>query len=383
MLRRLEILSVLFAGLVSPCIRPTLSQSPQLIPRTHEERERSYQNLHRIVLNVAVSDFSGKPITDLVQSDFVLLRDHQVQPIALFRPPNDLAIKDHPRVILVMDSVNNSSGKVALFRKQIAKFLNGGTGPLAQPVAIASFSEAGLKVGTPSPDRAALVQALTDMTGDIQTTTCADTIPALQCSAPKNSDGFSPCDPNPRLQCLNHLFNSSITALTSLAQEQMDKQGRVILIWFGRGWPLLNEHGYIPDTPEVQQTFFRNFVNISNALTEAQITLDAIALSDPLPIAPKYIRDSFFYRGVADASHAVATNLSLQALSYQSGGLVLTTSKDIAGQIARCIADAGTSYQLAFDVSPSTLFGEYHSIELKLKRFGFTVRTRTLYFAEQ
>jgi hypothetical protein len=41
---------------------------------------------------------------------------------------------------------------------------------------------------------------------------------------------------------------------------------------------------------------------------------------------------------------------------------VLSTSKDIAGQISRCIADAGTSYQLAFDVSPSTVFGEYHSI---------------------
>lgn len=369
------------SGSVAQCLarQSAGSQSPQLIPRTREERELAYQNLHRIFLNVEVSDLSGKTISDLNQSDFTLFQDGRIQKIASFRSSNGQSARDLGRVIVVVDSVNNSSSKVTLFRKEIAKYLKDGTGLLANPMSIGLFSDLGLNLGAPSRDRMALMRSLDELTGKVHTTSCADTMPALDCSIPTSVSSSQHCDPNPRLQCLNRLFNSSVTALTSLAQEQMDKPGRVIVIWLGRGWPLLNEPGFVPDTPDVKGSFYRNLVTISNAVTEAQITLDTIASSDPLP---EHIRDSF-HRGAKNDRDVTAASLSLQALAYQSGGLVSTGTKNIASQISRCISDSESYYQLSFDTPPSNKFGEYHSIELKLGRPDLTARTRTLYYGEQ
>jgi hypothetical protein len=120
------------------------SQSPQLIPRTREERERTYQNLHRIFLNVEVSDSMGKAVSHLNQSDFTLLQNGRVQKIALFRRSVEQSSREQERVIVVVDSVNNSSSKVTLFRKEIAKYLKDGPGLLANPLSIALFSDPGL-----------------------------------------------------------------------------------------------------------------------------------------------------------------------------------------------------------------------------------------------
>jgi len=151
-------------------------QSPQLIPRTPEERERTYQNLHRISLSVEVSAPSGKAVSDLNQSDFTLFENGQVQKIVSFRRSGELAARNQERVIVVVDSVNNSSSKVTLFRKEITKYLKDGKGPLTDPWSIALFSDLGLKLGAPSRDRSALIRTLDELTGKIRTTSCADTI---------------------------------------------------------------------------------------------------------------------------------------------------------------------------------------------------------------
>jgi hypothetical protein len=64
---------------------PRSSQSPQLIPRTREENELRDQIRHRIVLSIRVSDASGKPSTELQQTDFTLLDDQKPQKIVSFR----------------------------------------------------------------------------------------------------------------------------------------------------------------------------------------------------------------------------------------------------------------------------------------------------------
>jgi hypothetical protein len=69
--------------------------------------------------------------------------------------------------------------------------------------------------------------------------------------------------------------------------------------------------------------------------------------------------------------------------AHQSGGLVLTSAKDIAGQIARCAADLESYYSLAFEYPPASQFGEYHSLEVKIDKPDIAVRTRKLYYAEQ
>jgi VWFA-related protein len=361
------------------------SSEPQLIPRSREEREQKYQNLHRLFLNVQLSSSSGQRTGGLKPSDFTILEDHQLRKIASFQSIQDDSNGAGVRIILVLDAVNNSSGKVTQFRKEIEKYLKSGNGLLAHSTSIALFSDNGIKLGVPSQDHATLLEELNQLAGNIHTSTCADMTSAMECGMPvTRNDNFSrACDPNPRLACLNRLFNSSVAALVSVAQEQVNRSGRVIVVWIGQGWPMLNQPGFIPDTPEVKESFYRDLVTVSSAITEAQITLDAVASSEILPIDPKHIHDSFFFQGVSDKNHVSAASLSLQAIAYQSGGLVLTSTRDIAGQIARCVADSDSYYSLAFDYPPASQFGEYHPLEVKIDKPDITVRTRTLYYAEQ
>lgn len=376
--------------------RPHLSvqslepQTPHLIPRTREERERHSQNMQRLLLSVQVSTRSGTPASGLKQSDFVILQDRSPQAIASFQSIPDHSEDEPTRVVIVLDTVNNSSGKVTHFRKEIEKYLKERNGQLANPTSIALLSDHGVQLGAPYQDGNLVLKELDELAATLHTVTCADTIPALTCSMPRSPDGTSPpCDPNPRLECLDHLFSSSVTAINGLADELVNNShkvtntGRVILIWVGNGWPLLNERGYTPDTREAKESFFRDLVTVSSALTEAHVTLDAVASSELLPIGLKNIRESFFFQGVPDENHATAASLALQALAYQSGGMVLTSTKDIAGQISRCVADSESYYLLSFDNSPANHDGEYHALEVKVDKPGLTVRTRTVYYAER
>ena len=57
----------------------------------------------------------------------------------------------------------------------------------------------------------------------------------------------------------------------------------MILIWIGPGWPLLTNHEFTPDPPQLKENFFEQLVGVSMALREAQVTLDAIASPEPQP----------------------------------------------------------------------------------------------------
>ena len=50
---------------------------PQLVPRTYLERERRYQSLHRLILNVTVTDEAGVSITGLGKENFKLIDNHE------------------------------------------------------------------------------------------------------------------------------------------------------------------------------------------------------------------------------------------------------------------------------------------------------------------
>jgi VWFA-related protein len=358
------------------------SQFPQLIPRTPDQREQRYQNLHRVFLSVQVTTASGQPAIDLKQADFKLLVDDQPHEIASFQPFNINSTMLPPRIVFVVDALNNSSGKVESYRKAIAKYLQTGSGPLFNPTSIALVSEHGTELGSFSTERAAVLSQLDRLSANIHSMSCRDTtIDRVQ-----ESDSH---DHNPRLDCLDHLFSSSTTALNSigeslvLSRSMAHRPLRTIVVWFGRGWPFLNEPGYTPDTPEIQESFFRNLVNISGALTEAQVTLDAVPSSEILPVGPKALPHSYFFRGISNPKDAIAADLSLQAFAWQSGGIVVSGTKDISAQIERCVDDARSYYLLAFDYPPSANFGQHHALAVALDKPGLTARTRTLYYAEQ
>jgi hypothetical protein len=75
-------------------------------------------------------------------------------------------------------------------------------------------------------------------------------------------------------------------------------------------------------------------------------------------------------------------NLGLQVLAHQSGGRVLNSSNDVAGEIATCVTDASAFYVITFDGLPGDGPNEYHALDMKMDKPGLTAHTRTGYYAQ-
>jgi len=359
-----------------------------LIPRSHEERERRYDAEHHVILNAFVSDASGKPVRGLKQEDFTLLDNGQPQMPASFRQVKGNMGIAPVRVVLMLDAVNNSPREIANDRKGVEQFLRRGPPQLDYETSIALLSGSGVIFGRPSRDRDDLIGALQTLTKSARLFDCAgEGGGSEQVFATFNVQGGTNVaegqHPDEKSGCLNLRFLQSVSALKNFATGQQDVPGRVILIWIGRGWPLLSVREFRPDTAALRQNFFDNLVTLSNAMREAQVTLDAVFSPDLFrTIELRTDRDNTFFNGIPNEDEVAASSLGLQVLAHQSGGLILTESKDLAEEIAVCIADAESYYVLSFDSPPAARPGELHSIRVKMNRPGLTARTNTAYYAQ-
>ncbi len=118
---------------------PARDSHIQLIPRTKEQREERYLAQHRLMLNGQVSDSSGKPVLGLKTEDFNLLDEGQSRRIANFRAIDDGALA-RAHVLILIDSLNNSSRGFTYERKEIEKFLRSSGNTLRYPTSLISLS---------------------------------------------------------------------------------------------------------------------------------------------------------------------------------------------------------------------------------------------------
>lgn len=361
-----------------------------LIPRSHEQREERYRTEHRIILNVLVTDASGNPVKGLTAENFTLLDNGQRQKISSFRAVVGGEGIAPARVILMLDAVNNSPKDFASDRKQVEQFLKRGRARLTYPTAIAVLTGFGARTSKATLDRDALIGEMAQSTRDIHGFNCdadeANTESALN-PGMSGQGGASNLDIGYRSatngNCLNQQFQQSVSALHRLALGQEDVLGRVVLVWIGRGWPLLSGKEFRTDTASLRQNFFDNLVEMSNALREGQVTLDAVFSPDLFrTVELRTDHDNTFFNGVPSEDEVAASSLGLQVLAHQSGGLILVNGKNLGGEIAQCIADADFYYVLSFNSPSAARPGEFHSLKVSTNRPGLTVRTNTVYYAE-
>jgi VWFA-related protein len=365
-------------------VAPAPGPVPRLTPRSHEERERNYQAAHHIILNVRVTDASGNPVNGLKAEDFTLIGDQQPKEIASFRAIESGASSTHAHVIIMIDAVNNTSRNIGQFRKDIEKFLKEGQELLTYPVSFALLSEEGERVGEPSRDRDVLINELKTLTSEHLAAGCGNDVNPNEGFLAVWMPGTVSTDRSSKAaDCLNLRFIRSISALDKLARHEADVPGRVIVIWIGYGWPLLSSHEFRPDTPAFKRTNFHYLAELSTDLREAQVTLDAVSSSDLFRVAElRNDHDNAFLNGVPTEDELTAGSMALQVLAHQSGGQIREQSKDIARDIAACIADAEFYYVLSFDSAPANGPDEFHSLEVKVDKPGLTVRTNTVYYAQ-
>ena len=129
--------------------------------------------------------------------------------------------------------------------------------------------------------------------------------------------------------------------------------------------------------------FFNTIVAAATALRQARVTLYSI---DPQGAAEAGSSQITYYttflKPIRKADNAEGGDLMLPVLAEQSGGRVLNSNNDIAGEIRTCAADADNYYILSFDPLPADGPNDFHSFEIKIDKPGLTARTRAGYYAQ-
>jgi len=316
----------------------------------------------QITLDVVVTDKPGSPIPGLEQQDFTLLDNKQPQKITSFHAvEGGTATADVPmEVILVVDQVNASFKNVASERQEITKFLGRNGAQLALPVSMVYLSESGATLGNTSRDGNALIAELDQKQASLRRT---DT----------RSQGFH--GEYERLQL-------ALQALDRFADYEATRPGRKLMVWISPGWSLLSGPG-VDMGAKGRQELFDAIVARSDKLRRARMTLYVV---DPLGLADAagYRTSGYeqFLKPVTKANQAAPGNVALQVLVRQSGGLVLNSGNDVAGEIARCVADASSFYIVTFDGLPGDGPNEYHGLDIKIDKPGLVARTRSGYYAQ-
>jgi VWFA-related protein len=314
----------------------------------------------RITLYVVANDKSGKPVAGLQQQDFTVLDNNQPQKIVSFEAvgPAKRADSDS-ELILILDAVNTSFTKVAFAREQLDKFLRKDGGRLARPVSIGIFTDAGLDMQqAPSIDGNALAAFLDQRETGLRTM--------------NRTQGFYGAADRSQL---------SIRALGQLAEREMQRPGRKLVIWISPGWPLLSGP-HVDLTYKEQQNIFSTIVQVSTQLREAGIALYSV---DPLGTSDQIGREFYyeqFLKPVKSPKQVYLGDLALQVLAVHSGGRVLNSNNDIAFEIERCAQDASAYYVLSFDSPPADGANDYNAIEVKIDQPQLKAQTLSGYYAQ-
>jgi VWFA-related protein len=315
---------------------------------------------HQIVLDVVVTDHSGKPVAGLQQQDFTVLDDKQPRMISSFSAfaktwgSDDLLEQS----VVVVDAVNSPFDAIAFQREQLDRFLRQGGGELPLPMSLSVLTDKSASQSVATHDG----------------NTLANSLAAAQSGLPtiNQAQGFYGAVER---------FQISLPALNRLVAGVAMQPGRKLVIWLGPGWPLLSG----PEATLVQkdqERIFDTIVSLSSALRQARVTLYNVNVLGKPGLTSRTFYYESFLKGVSSANKAQFGNLALQVLAVQSGGRVLNTSNDIASSIAACLADAQVFYTLAFEAPAANYPNEYHSLQVKMNKPGLTARTRTGYYAQ-
>ncbi len=184
-----------------------------------------------IVLDVVVTDKSGKPVSGLQQQDFTLLDNKQPRKIDSFEAA---AASDPPvEIVFLVDEVNTDFTHVSFARAQIEKFLRSNGGELPRPASLAVLSDSGVALGN-----------LTTQDGN-----------ALAGELNQSKAGLRSITRSQGIYGANDRVGLSLNSLEELANYEAPRPGRKLVIWISPGWPLLSEPEHYIERQRSAETF--------------------------------------------------------------------------------------------------------------------------------
>jgi VWFA-related protein len=309
----------------------------------------------QIHLDVVVDSKSGQPVNYLAQQDFTVLDNKAPLPITSFKVVT--SAQEPVEVIVLIDGVNTPYVTSAYAREQTEKFLKENEGTLAHPTSIALLSDDGVQI---------------DNGFSINGNILSDSLEHHQIGLREINRSSQRGD--------SERWDICVKALHQVVDYAATLPGRKLILYISPGWPLLSGP-HIDISASRQQQVFNDIVYLSSKMRQSKIVLynvSPIGATESL-MAANYYEE--FLKGISKISQTQYGDLGLQVLAVQSGGLSIASNSDVTGMIQKCLADANSWYEIAFDPPPPDKPNEYHHIEVRLDQPGLVARTRTGYYS--
>lgn len=383
-MRRILALPLVLALPVLPLFAQAPSASPAEPPAT------LYVESQIVLLDVTVTDASGKPVNDLRPDEFRIFENKVPQTIASFEPPaahmlpradsgkvlvNSTAdlprIGSAPVTILVLDELNLSFGERGFARTKVIDWLKRQPEVLPQPTALVAINDKDLHLLRDyTQSRAALLEVMNKHTGDV----------------------VWRIDPNNAPAASKQNMGAVLSAIDSLAQATRGIPGRKNILWVGRGFPSIGISDVgLTDADNVNS----HLRYLSDLLMQARVTLSVIgATLDPSqanlynatlgPGGTQTLSDGAELDPNMSASSNGDGALKFSGLAATSGGHSYAQRNDIDAEIARSVDEGGNYYTISYQ--PTDHSGNpriYRKIGVAVTRPGLTVQGRDGYFANQ
>jgi VWFA-related protein len=349
-------------------VLPALAQVSNAAAR--QESATDAPNAARpIVLDVIVSDKSGKRASDLSRIDFTVQEDKDPQMIADFERPDqhryeistaeakatDRRTSSPALTILVVDWGNAESRDRASAVDAVTKYLQNYGPRLLQPTALLTADGKQLE----------FISDYTEEASDLQA--------ALKNAASRFASGQGQNQPS--LSDRDRV-EDILSSLKRIAAANMDFAGRKNVIWIGQGLPALtltptsdlNTSGGAARSSSQAQRQLTGDVATANEIWKARLAIYTIDVRGLEATSPNFKEGS-------GGTHALAT------IATETGAKTYLNRNNAEIAIANAVNDGTDYYTLSYYPKNAERDGKFRDVTVAITRPGLEARTRSGYYA--
>jgi VWFA-related protein len=375
--------------LVLPWVtRPAAQESPLPSPVI-----RSTTRL--VQVNVVVRDKKGAPIGGLTKDDFTVLDQGKPQEIAFFAeqngtlglgagkplPPNTFTNRYEQTgqapgsvTVILLDNHNTDWEDVASAKLQLIKFLK-----QLQPqdrVAIYTFRLELRVIQEFTQDSSKLLKAIEQYKPGLPPIDSAESAdsgdPKLDALFDAASAKYSSWDYIERM-------NRTTAALKAIANRLARVPGRKNLIWLSSSFPIViwTKNGGT-DLGHEMRSFQPELDQVAAALLDANIAVYPV---DPRGLVASGYSAKYQTYHPLDTTGLQRSFDTMDLLAETTGGRAFYSANDIAGSVRKAMDDGRLTYELAYHPNHGRWDGQFHVIQVKVRRPRVQIQARKGYFA--